>query len=279
MTGTETVRRPGSARRALVRHLMKLREDSGLTYEQLTDLGLPRRSSWNRWKNRQSVPNTATVAWICERLGTSTELRERMVELAGASSRPTWYEQQGRALPTTPGFTTLLELEEIASRIDVFGPLLIPGLFQSPRYQSAVIDVAPGLTTSTAKRLADIRAQRQERVIGQGAHFRVILDEAVLTRQVGGAETMREQIGYLVDLDGRSDLSIFVLPFAEGAHPGGRGEFTLLWFPEQEKEPPFSYAEGYRGAECSEDPEVIEDFTERFDIIMEMSIPIKEHLK
>ncbi|MBT0770280.1 helix-turn-helix domain-containing protein [Kineosporia sp. J2-2] len=279
MTGTATMGRTGSARRALARHLMKLKDESGLTYEQLTDLGLPRRSSWNRWKNRQSLPNQATVDWVCRRLGADDELRERMVELAGASSKPTWYEQQGRTLPTTPGFTTLLELEEIASRIDIFSPLLVPGLVQSPSYQRAVFDAAPGLTMSAAQRLADIRKQRQERVIGHGAQFRVVLGEEVLTRQVGGSQTMREQVEYLVGLDGREDVDVFVLPFSAGAHPGGRGQFIVLDFPARVDEPSFSYAEGYSGAECSEDPEVVEDFKERLDIILGMSIPIREYTR
>ncbi|GLY19724.1 hypothetical protein Kisp01_67380 [Kineosporia sp. NBRC 101677] len=276
MTGTATMGRTGSARRALVRHLMKLKDDSGLTYDQLTGLGLPRRSSWNRWKNRQSLPSQATVDWVCRQLGADDELRERMVELAGVSSRPTWYEQQGRALPTTPGFTTLLELEEIASHIDIFSPLLVPGLLQSPGYQRAIFDAAPGLTMSAAQRLADIRKQRQERVIGHGAQFRVVLGEEVLTRQAGGPATMREQVAYLSELDARADVNIFVLPFTAGAHPGGRGEFTVLTFPAHEDEPAFSYAEGYSGAECSEDPDVVEDFRERLDIILGMSIPIGE---
>ena len=77
-------------------------------------------------------------------------------------------------------------------------------------------------------------------------------------------------------LDADQYTEIWIWPFAAGAHPGGRGEFTLLNFPAEEAEPLFSYAEGYQGAECSEESEVISHSEERWEIIMGKSIPIKE---
>ncbi|GAA3630003.1 helix-turn-helix transcriptional regulator [Kineosporia mesophila] len=272
-------RRVGSARRALSRHLEKVRLDSGKTYEQLAGMGLARRSSWDRWRKRQALPKDSTVAWICQKLGVERELADRMIDLATRAhdgARPTWYEQEIGSLGYTPGFTTMLELEEIACRIRIFAPILVPGLLQTAAYQRAIFEVAPGLTTRNAERQADVRAGRQAVREAQRKRCIAVLSEAALQLQVGGSEVMEEQIAYLLAQHATDHTDVLVRPASAGAHPGGRGEFTLLNFPVEASEPPFSYAEGYQGAECSEDPQVLSDFEERWGIIMSNSVPIKE---
>jgi hypothetical protein len=61
-------------------------------------------------------------------------------------------------------------------------------------------------------------------------HIWVILDEAVLRRQVGGAEVMRAQIGHLVELSERPTIDIQVLPFAVGAHAANGFQFLTFRF-------------------------------------------------
>jgi hypothetical protein len=56
----------------------------------------------------------------------------------------------------------------------------------------------------------------------------VVLDEAVLHRQIGGPEVRRAQLRHLL---GRPHVTIQVLPFEVGAHPGLAGSFTVLFFP------------------------------------------------
>ena len=61
----------------------------------------------------------------------------------------------------------------------------------------------------------------------------MILDEAALERQVGGADVMRAQLRRLVQVAEQPDVQVQVLPNAAGAHPAVTGEFTtILEFPE-----------------------------------------------
>ncbi len=60
----------------------------------------------------------------------------------------------------------------------------------------------------------------------------VILDEAAVLRQVGGAEVMREQLTHLLTMADRPNVSLQVLPLASGAHSATTGEFTILGFPD-----------------------------------------------
>lgn len=268
----------GAARRSLGRQLRALRIASGLSYEGLRVRGLPSRSTWNRIELGKAQIDMRTTAWACDVFEVDADRKKQLIELADVGARQTWFEEQNnKDLPTTPGLTMLLEMESFANRIMVWSPTFVPGLLQSPAYQHQTFSIVPGLTTKGAGRLADLRAKRQAETIGR-ANFSVVLDESVLLRQVGGAETMREQLNFLRALSARSDVEISVLPFAAGVHRGSRGEFTLMHFPSDTEEPPFYYGEGYRGVETSNDPEATGDIMGRFDGLLGKSVPLKEHI-
>ena len=57
-----------------------------------------------------------------------------------------------------------------------------------------------------------------------------ILDEAVLRRPVGGAQTARAQLEYLVERAALPNVDIRVVPFAVGAYAGLTGAFDVLHF-------------------------------------------------
>lgn len=93
----------------------------------------------------------------------------------------------------------MLEVGSLAHRIGNFGPLVVSGCLQVPNYQHEPLAVIPGLATSTAQRLADLRTARQIETIGR-AEFQVNLGAETLTRQVrGAAEMQRKYSGKLPD--------------------------------------------------------------------------------
>ena len=58
-----------------------------------------------------------------------------------------------------------------------------------------------------------------------------IVDEAALSRLVGGADVMRRQLATIVTAAGEPHVTFQVIPFAAGAHAGMAGSFILLNFP------------------------------------------------
>ncbi|GAA3603520.1 helix-turn-helix transcriptional regulator [Kineosporia mesophila] len=267
----------GAVRRSLARQLREARLKSGVTYQHMKDVHLASKSAWARYENGQVRPGVAMVRYACEVFKVVPEKRDLLISLAEQADEPTWWEQKGRGLPTTPGFVMYLEMESFASQIQVFSPLAVPGLIQSPGYQHEQFAVTPGLTTSTAARLAEVRTTRQTETIGR-ARLSFVIGEEVLARQVGGAEGMRDQVAFMRGLDERDDVEIRVLPFAVGAHPGGRGEFNLLTFPDSSEEPPLVYVEGYLSGQYSSDPEVVADLADRFAVLHSSAVPMKEFL-
>jgi hypothetical protein len=60
-----------------------------------------------------------------------------------------------------------------------------------------------------------------------------VMDEAVLRRVVDTPEVMAEQLYRMVTLAEKPNVTIQVVPFGAGAHPGMEGPFLIMGFPEQ----------------------------------------------
>lgn len=101
----------------------------------------------------------------------------------------------------------------------------LPGLVQTRPYTEALLCGGWDFDEPTVSAKAAYRMARQREVLA-GAEVRLILDEAVLHRQVGGPEVMRAQLTALLDLP--ASVSLRVVPFTVGAHRGMDGPFVLL---------------------------------------------------
>jgi hypothetical protein len=58
-----------------------------------------------------------------------------------------------------------------------------------------------------------------------------VIDEAALRRPVGSPEVMHAQLKHLVEIAAHPKITVQVLPFSAGPHPGTGGPFTILSFP------------------------------------------------
>ena len=73
------------------------------------------------------------------------------------------------------------------------------------------------------------------------------MDEAVLRRPVGGAAVMHAQFQHLIEVAELPQVTLQVVPFARGGHPGESGSFTVLRFEERDL-PDVVYLEQLTGA-------------------------------
>jgi hypothetical protein len=60
--------------------------------------------------------------------------------------------------------------------------------------------------------------------------FHAIVDEGVLYRIIGDRGVTRAQLASLVELSQLPNVTLQVLPFAAGSHPGLDGSFSVLTF-------------------------------------------------
>jgi transcriptional regulator with XRE-family HTH domain len=185
------------------RELKHYRQAAGLTQAELAQQINYSTSLISQIETGQ-VPATAEFAESCDkRLATGGALI-RTLDYRKGSAFPTWF---GKWLPYEQG----------ADVLKTFQPNVIYGLLQTEPYARAVLQ---GNEEIIAGRLD--RQQILDRPAPPVLH--VVLDEAVLWRNVGGTKTMYQQLMHLVDLPSHS-IKIQVLP--NGAHHGTQGPFVL----------------------------------------------------
>jgi hypothetical protein len=142
----------------------------------------------------------------------------------------------------------------------------IPGLLQIEDYIRALFQAVPGRGAEQFENDVKARLFRQERLAHSEAPLRLaaIVDEAVLTRPIGGVEVLKAQLKHLVDAADLPTVCLQVLPHSPRAHPGMRGGFTILRFTEEE-DPDLLYVDQVAGSVQAEEPEQVREAKLVFD--------------
>ena len=104
---------------------------------------------------------------------------------------------------------------------------LIPGLLQTPAYMREVLTYVHEISPRDVRRLLEARTRRQQLLIAERRPtFKIIIDEAVLRRPVGGHRVWREQLEHLQKVNQFEGVDLMVLPLTVGPHPGMKGAST-----------------------------------------------------
>jgi transcriptional regulator with XRE-family HTH domain len=155
---------------------------------------------------------------------------ETLVSLASEDRQPGWWRQYSEVLPSW--FEGYLSLESEAARLLAYESEVVPGLLQIESYAAEILRHSPYTPLpDEAARAAELRRARQVRLTGEDpVHLDVVINEGALRRLVGGPEVMRDQLHRLVERSELPNVTLRVLTFAAGAHPGVDGSFTVLEF-------------------------------------------------
>ena len=166
------------------------------------------------------------------------------------------YPWAGRVLFAAPsvisGWLFALQL------IPQFGLVVwVPDLLRTREYDEAVVAADPGIRGDCQDVAVQATSARQQAVLHeQRTRLAVIIGEAALRQQAGGAEVHARQLGHLAGL-GRTDysqISIRVLSFGAGAHAaGGAGGFSVLQF-DAIPELVITHLDGPAGGLCLHEP-------------------------
>jgi transcriptional regulator with XRE-family HTH domain len=221
---------PTVRRRRLGAELRRLREQKGLTAEDVAQQLLVSQSKISRLENGRRSISQRDVRDLCTVYGVVDEsLVEGLMTMARESRQRGWWHAFGD-LP----YSVYIGLEQEAAKILVYESLLLPGLLQTREYALALVaGIQPDRDAEVVQRRVEVRMQRQERIHGEDpVDLWAVIDEAALTRTVGNPDVMRSQLEHLAQLCELPHINIQVLPFRSGAHPGMTGAFSILEFPE-----------------------------------------------
>ncbi|TQS40163.1 helix-turn-helix domain-containing protein [Cryptosporangium phraense] len=229
---TEPSAAPALRRRELAHALRQLREDTGLRATEVTSqLGFS-PSKLSRIETGNRPIGLDDLQRLCRLYQVDEAEYQRLAELAIASRQESRWRKLGEMDPVTVEFA---DLEDAATSIKDYKTSVITGLLQTPAYTSALMrGFQPHLPEYEIRDRVRARALRQEIVLARtDRQLEFVLDEAAIRRVVGGAQVMREQLLHLIELSRESMVSIRVVPFSAGVHPGMDSLFTILSFAEE----------------------------------------------
>ena len=264
--------RPGPTlrRRKLVKELIAARTNAGMKLRQLAseiDIQPGTLSKIEAGKLGITVRNIKAIA---RATGLSKTKTDELVLLAADLAETDWLVEFGNRedrLEWFDWFELYPKLEQDAVQIWTYGPELVEGLFQTADYAEEIARVGfPDITDEQLRQSLELRANRQELLDrDEPPQLRLILNEAVIRREVGGAAVLRGQLSRLLELSARPTVNIQVVPFSAGAHPGMKTGFTLLRFPEGFDDMDCVYLENDNGSVWQEVPEHVARYTTIFE--------------
>jgi transcriptional regulator with XRE-family HTH domain len=252
---------PTIRRRRLASELRRLREAADLTIDEVGEKLECSASKVSRIETGHVGVTPRDARDMLELYGLIGDEREALVQLAREARKPGWWHAYKEV------FTgTFVGLEADASSLRAFQALLVPGLLQTETYARAVIRaMRPDADeTDIEKRVAARTARQQLLSDPNPPAYWAVIDEAVLHRTVGGADVMAKQAQRLLHLGQLPHVTIQVVPFTAGAHPGMEGPFLILGFPEQ-ADPDVVYVDSTSGGFFLELPPDVRRYSLMFD--------------
>lgn len=261
---------PTVRRRQLGMELRRLREAAGRSQQEAGDwLGIPATSisKIEHFKQKITLSHLRLLLQFYE---VGSPHADFLFQLQRESNQRGWWADLGRAVPKY--FDSFLGMESAAKKVNSYESEFVPGLFQTPEYIEAInVALSPDRTPDEIRQLVELRVSRQQRLNSSEDPLilHTVINEAALRREVGGTDVMRAQIHKLAELAALPNVTMQVLPFSAGAHPGMRGSFTLLQFPEE----PMNtvYLELYGAAYYVEVPADVRKYADRFEQLARQS--------
>ena len=225
----DCVARPiSTARRELGNELRRLRGNRRAA-DVASALG------WSEAKlSRIETAHTGITEGDLDRLltayGVRVEERDRLSDLARRGRARAWWTPYRSSVPDP--YDEYVALEAEAVFISEWEAQVVPGLLQTDEYARAVIEVGADVEDAdTIQRRLALRMARQDVLTRHPPPtLEIIVDEAVLYREVGGPEVLRRQLVRLAEDSLRPGLDLLVLPFSAGAHAGQTESFMVLEF-------------------------------------------------
>ncbi|MFJ9816618.1 helix-turn-helix domain-containing protein [Streptomyces sp. NPDC101151] len=220
---------PTVRRRRLGQELRRLRELKGMTAEEVAERLLVSQSKISRLENGRRSISQRDVRDLCGVYEVEDQrIVDSLMEMARDSRQQGWWHTFGD-IP----YSVYIGLETDAESLRVYEPQLVTGLLQTRAYAEALVQGAlPETSTAEIEKRVQVRMRRQERITAEHNPVRlwVVLDEAALRRVVGSRLVMREQLEHLIEMSQLPHVTVQVLPFEVGAHPGLNGQYAILEF-------------------------------------------------
>lgn len=224
----------------LGRQIKRLREAKEMKPDELAKALYVSEGLVRSWETGRRVPQPDHLKLLEEFFDTKGILYEMREELVKNERLP---EYMGR----------WQEIEEQATSLLWYHPLLIPGLLQTADYAREVM-LNSGRHIDEVEEQVQARLERQKILAPENdLVFVVIIDEGVLYRPIGGNKIMHDQLVKLQEFAQQPNIMIQIVPMDVGAYPGLAGGFGIATMDGQE----YAYVDDALSGDVLERPEEV----------------------
>ncbi|MEU9577318.1 helix-turn-helix domain-containing protein [Streptomyces chilikensis] len=265
---------PTVRRRRLGQELRRLREQKGMTAEEVAERLLVSQSKISRLENGRRSISQRDVRDLCGVYEVEDQrIVESLMQMAKDSRQQGWWHSFGD-IP----YSVYIGLETDAASLRVYDPQVVPGLLQTRQYAESLITGAlPETAAADVEKRVQVRLRRQQRINAQENPLRLwtVLDEAALKRVVGNRAVMREQLEHLVEQAQMPHVTVQVIPFELGAHPGLNGQYAILEFPDA-SDSSVVYIEGVTSDLYLEKPNDVQKYSVMYEHLRAQALNVEQ---
>jgi transcriptional regulator with XRE-family HTH domain len=265
---------PAVGRRKLAGELRRLRSVAGLTIQ---DVATELECSAGKISRIETGTVGARVQDVRDMLAlyrVPSAQREELLDLVRLARTKAWWQDFLDVVPAGSG--TFYGLESGAARIDLLETGLIPGILQTEGYARALIGSRSDTPADVVQRRIELRMRRQDVLCRPDPPaLRMLLDEAVLRREVGGPAVMAAQLRRLVEVAALEHVRLRVLPFGAGAYPAAGVAYSIFGF-DGDSDPSVVYIEQLTRNTFLDQPAEVAVYVNSFTDASERALPAGE---
>lgn len=204
-----------AARERVAQRLRDLRADAGITGSELAV-----RCGWthpktSRLENGRTPPTPDDIRRWCAACSAVDQAEDIIAQSRDAESLYGEWRRKVRS-----GLKRLqdsyVELYQATELFRVYSPTLVPGLLQTEGYARALLSANARLLgiPDDADDAAVARVERSQIIHEPGHRFVMLVEEGVLHYQLGDADAMAAQLGYLLTAGALPSVSLGIIPSA-----------------------------------------------------------------
>lgn len=269
---------PSVLRMILGRQLEEMRTRAGLTYEQAgVAIGVSHSTIRRMEAAKVARLRLADAEKLLQTYGvTDRQEVDTFLQSVREANKRGWWHTYRDVMPDW--FAAYLSLEQAALQIRAYENQFVHGLLQTPEYAGALLGAGnPHASSEATERMVALRMRRQELITRQAPpRLWVVMDETVLRWPVGGSEVMRTQVDHLIEINRLPNVTLQIMPFANGPHPAMRaGAYHLFRFKAPEL-PDIVYLNGLVGAVYLDKSDDVVVYREALDRLGAQAAPARK---
>ncbi|MFE2494012.1 helix-turn-helix domain-containing protein [Streptomyces scopuliridis] len=203
-----------AARESVARRLRDLRKEAGLTVSELADRCGRHHSKTSRIENARTAPSSRDIHVWCRACGDIEQVGDLIAQSLNAESMWNEWRHQVRG-----GLKQLqdswVQFFHDTRLFRVYSSTMVPGLLQTEGYAAALLSAIADfrdIPRNDGAEAAVARIERSRVIHEPGHRFVLLVEEAALTYQLGDADAMAAQLGYLLTAGALPSVSLGIIP-------------------------------------------------------------------